>query len=180
MNKIVVITGGTSGIGFSIADTFLNSDCSNVVITSRSADRLNDAIEALKKKHPDKEKGILGVILDLNGAVENFRTVFKRITNELAGKPINIWVNNAGIYQGTKFGNVTEDEWNNLMDTNLKAQYFLSQIVSNYMIEMGIEGNILNLCSSSTFRPSIDPYMISKLGMSGLTLGMAKKLIQHG
>ena len=48
------------------------------------------------------------------------------------------------------------------------------------MIENRIQGNILNLCSSSSYRPSIDPYMISKLGMSGLTLGMAKKLIPYG
>ena len=58
--------------------------------------------------------------------------------------------------------------------------YFLSQCISNYMIENRIQGNILNLCSSSSYRPSIDPYMISKLGMSGLTLGMAKKLIPYG
>lgn len=112
--------------------------------------------------------------------ISSFDNVLKNVLKCLENEKLDIWVNNAGIYQGTRFGTVTDEEWSNLMDTNLKAQYFLSQSVSNYMIEHEIQGNILNLCSSSSYRPSIDPYMLSKQGMSGLTLGLAKKLIPHG
>ena len=174
-----LITGGTSGIGFEIANTFLNADCNNIVITSRNKEKLEIAIQKLKDKYLNKENNIFGVLLNLE-EIDNFENVFNEVVYLLNGDKLNICVNNAGIYQGTRFGNVTTDEWDNLMDTNLKAQYFLSQIVSNYMIENEIQGNILNLCSSSSFRPSIDPYMLSKLGMSGLTLGMAKKLIPYG
>lgn len=177
-DKTAVITGGTSGIGYSIADSFLNAGCANVLITSRSKDKLATAIESLKQNHPDKQNNIFGQILDLER--DDFEVFFRSVLDTLSGIQINIWVNNAGIYQGTKFGTVTEAAWDALIDTNLKAQFFLSQLISNYMIENGIKGNILNLCSSSSYRPSIDPYMISKLGMSGLTLGMAKKLIPYG
>lgn len=177
--KNAVITGGTSGIGFAIADSFLSADCNKVVITSRSKEKLNNTIQKLKELHPEKENNIFGVLLILE-EIDSFEKTVNEAINAFDGEPLDIWVNNAGIYQGTRFGSVTAEEYDNLMDTNLKAQYFLSQIISNYMIENEIHGNILNLCSSSSYRPSIDPYMLSKLGMSGLTLGMAKKLIPHG
>lgn len=177
--KNAVITGGTSGIGFAVADTFLNADCANVLITSRNDERLESSLQTLKGRHPDKADHIFGTILDLEKP-EDFTDAFLRMCSELGENKIDIWVNNAGIYFDTQFGGVSEEEWDSLMDTNLKAQYFLSQIISNYMIEEKIEGNILHICSSSSYRPSIDPYMLSKLGMSGLTLGMAKKLIPYG
>ncbi len=178
-NRNALITGGTSGIGFEMANTFLCADIRNIVITSRSTKKLDNAVCKLKEMHPEKEKNIFGVIMDL-ADINNFENVLKNVLEYLGNETLDILVNNAGIYQGTKFGTVTDEEWNNLMNINLKAQYFISQIVSNYMVEHKIQGNILNLCSSSSYRPSIDPYMLSKLGMSGLTLGMAKKLIVHG
>ena len=177
--KTAVITGGTSGIGYAIADTFLNADCANVLITSRDEERLEKSLKNLREKHSDKAGHIFGAILDLEKSKE-FKGALLRMCGTLENNRIDIWVNNAGIYFDTQFGEVSEEEWDRLMDTNLKAQYFLSQIISNYMIEEKISGNILHICSSSSYRPSIDPYMLSKLGMSGLTLGMAKKLIPYG
>ena len=63
--KNAVITGGTSGIGFAIANTFLTADCSNIVITSRSTEKLNTTIKKLSKLHPEKPGRIFGVLLDL-------------------------------------------------------------------------------------------------------------------
>lgn len=178
-NKNALITGGTSGIGFSIACSFLKNDCDNIIITSRNQKKLDDTISNLKNMFPDHSDRIHGCILDVQD-ISKIKDRFFEITDNLGEDTLDILVNNAGIYYGTRFGNVTEDEYDKLMDVNLKGQYFLSQYVSNYMIENEIQGNILNICSSSSFRPSIDPYMLSKLGMSGLTLGMAKKLISHG
>lgn len=171
-----VITGGTSGIGLEMAKTFLSADCRKLVITSRNKEKLDNTVSELRKLYEEKANYIFGVILELD-EIDSYNNVVKEIITVFEGEPIDIWVNNAGIYKGTRFGNVSSDDFDILMDVNLKSQYFISQIVSNYMIENKIKGNILNLCSSSSYRPSIDPYMLSKLGMSGLTLGMAKKLI---
>lgn len=174
-NKNAVITGGTSGIGLAMAKTYLNAGCSAVLITSRTTDRLDGAIHELKQLYPNQE--VCGCILDL----ANFDSLNDSFEETCKKMPvIDVWVNNAGIYKGTRFGEVTEEQWDDLMDINLKAQYFLSQKIAGYMIEKSIHGNILNICSSSSYRPSVDPYMLSKLGMSGLTLGMAKKLIPYG
>lgn len=177
--ETAVVTGGTSGIGYSIADTFLHAGCGSIIITSRSRDRLDDSIKRLREGHPESADGIHGVLLDLE-KTDSFCDFFQAVLDCLRGSSIDIWVNNAGIYRGTKFGSVSDDDWNALMDTNLKAQFFISQLVANHMVEKQTPGNILNICSSSSFRPSVDPYMLSKLGMSGLTLGMAKKLITYG
>ncbi len=177
--KNAVITGGTSGIGFAIASAFLRCGCANVMITSRTEEKLHRAVSLLKEQHPGKSHQIHGAILRLS-PISTIEPEFQGLCRQLPGGSVDIWVNNAGIYKGTRFGTVSEDDFDALMDVNLKSQYFISQIVASHMIGNQTKGNILNMCSSSSYRPSIDPYMLSKLGMSGLTLGMAKKLIEYG
>ena len=95
-------------------------------------------------------------------------------------KHIDILVNNAGVISKTHFGKTDEKDYNLVMETNLKGTYFLSEIVSNYMIENGIKGNILNISSSSALRPAVSAYSMAKWAIHGLTLGMAKKLSPYG
>ena len=66
------------------------------------------------------------------------------------------------------------------MDTNLKGPFLLTDLFATYLINNGIKGNILFVASSSSLRPAINPYTLSKWGIRGLVLGMAKKLIRHG
>ena len=95
-------------------------------------------------------------------------------------KNIDVLVNNAGISDHNVFGNITEAEYDSVMDTNLKAVYFLSQYVCNIWIANGTKGRILNIASSSSLRPSTLPYTLSKNGIVSLTKGLAKKMIKHG
>lgn len=81
---------------------------------------------------------------------------------------------------GGNISNITEQEYNTIMDTNLKGAVFLSKLIGNYMKEANINGNILNIASSSSFRPAASAYTISKWGIRGLTLGLAKSLIPYG
>ena len=67
-----------------------------------------------------------------------------------------------------------------VMDTNLRGTIFISRIISENMIRKNIKGNILNICSSSSLRPANTPYVLSKWGLRGYTLGLAKTLIKHG
>lgn len=66
------------------------------------------------------------------------------------------------------------------MNCNLKGTYFLSKLFVKYMKENKIKGNIINIGSSSGNRPATSPYAISKWGIKGLTIGMAKKYIDMG
>jgi len=109
-------------------------------------------------------------------------TIEKRLSDILAGSKsdIDILVNNAGVNGGNLFPNTTEEEYDKILDTNLKGMYFVSQTVVKYMINKGIKGNVLNVTSSSALRPAISPYIVSKWGERGLTLGMAKKYLPYG
>lgn len=98
---------------------------------------------------------------------------------KLTGKEIDILVNCAGV-QGGAFGYESEELYDNAINTNLKGTYFLSQVVARYMKDMHIKGNILNIASSSSLRPAATSYTISKWGIRGLTLGMAKILAPYG
>lgn len=112
------------------------------------------------------------------------QATFNEICKNISGgvnnlQKISILVNNAGVLGG-EFGRTTEEKYDEIMDTNLKGAFFLSQIVAHYMVDNHIEGNILNIGSSSSQRPAASAYTLTKWGIRGLTQGMAKSLAPRG
>lgn len=177
--KVAVVTGGTAGIGFEIAKAFIHNGAS-VIITGRDNDRIANAVVKLKNEISDNENiFVCGEVLD-NTMTTQIEERWKQILSHIENKYIDILVNNAGVISKTHFGKTDEKDYNLVMETNLKGTYFLSEIVSNYMIENGIKGNILNISSSSALRPAVSAYSMAKWAIHGLTLGMAKKLSPYG
>lgn len=170
--RTALITGGTSGIGFSIAQSFLNAGAT-VIITGRNQKRLDDAIVRLNCNGK-----VFGYTMD-NLNVGCFESVFSKMLFDLDGRDIDILVNNAGVL-GANISNATEEQYDKVLNTNLKAVFFLSQIVGKYMVKNKIKGNILNVASSSSLRPAISAYTLSKWGIRGLTMGLARSLAPHG
>ena len=174
-DRCAIVTGGTSGIGFSIAKAFLNSGAS-VIITGRSQDRISKALQSL-----GEDKPVFGFELD-NTNVSSFEDIFLRMQDAISKKgikAIDILVNNAGVnFKGMP--NADEDEYDKVMDTNLKGAFFLSQMFGKYLVSNGIKGNILNIASASSLRPADSAYILSKWGLRGLTLGLAKALGKDG
>lgn len=172
--KTALITGGTSGIGFAIAKAFLNSGAV-VIITGRNKERIENSLMELSYY-----KGkIYGIEFD-NSDVSNIGVKFTDILSALDGRKIDILVNNAGVNNAHNIKDVTEDDYDYVMNTNLKGTYFLSQVVGKYMRDNNIRGHILNIASSSSLRPAVAPYALSKWGLRGLTLGLAKAFIPYG
>lgn len=177
--KVAVVTGGTTGIGFEIAKAFIHNGAS-VIITGRDNERIANAVVKLKKEIGNSENMfVCGEVLD-NTMTTQIEDRWKQILSHIENKHIDILVNNAGVISKTHFGKTDEKDYNLVMETNLKGTYFLSEIVSNYMIENGIKGNILNISSSSALRPAVSAYSMAKWAIHGLTLGMAKKLSPYG
>lgn len=175
LDRNALITGGSSGIGYAIAKSFLNSGAF-VTICGRKMDKLEHAkVNLVKDCNCGAERiDLLG--LDIS-SVENIRNTLPQF---LCKKRIDIFVNNAGTNSGELFPNTSEEDYNRILDTNLKGMYFISQEIAKYMVENKIEGNILNITSSSSLRPGISPYIISKWGERSLTIGMAKKYLPYG
>lgn len=76
--------------------------------------------------------------------------------------------------------NTTEEEFDRILSTNLKSVFFLSKMIAAEMVRNGVRGHILNIASSSSLRPAISAYTLSKWGIRGLTQGLAKMLAPHG
>lgn len=173
--RFALITGGTSGIGYAIAELFLRSGAS-VCITGRNQERIDDTCKKLKQIAPECNIHVYGIVLDSRD-ISSYALAISQIKN-MEGK-IDILVNNAGVLGGN-ISDATEVEYNNVLDTNLKSVFFLSQMIGKYMKEEQIKGNILNIASSSSLRPASSAYTISKWGIRGLTLGLAKCLAPYG
>lgn len=173
--RVALITGGTSGIGFYIAKAYLNSGAT-VIITGRNETRIKQACDMLRSSIRDAEK-VNGYVLD-NTCVESFEPAIQKITAQW-GLKIDILVNNAGVLGGD-ISNVNEERYDVIMNTNLKGAFFLSQAIGRYMKLQNISGNILNIASSSSFRPASSAYTMSKWGLRGLTLGLAKSFSPYG
>ena len=175
-DRCALITGVTSGIGFSIAEAFLKAGVKGVVITGRSQEKIDSACKKLSKY------GVcLGVVMD-NTKVSMFSDTFESVLLSLKQKgieKIDILVNNAGVLGGT-MPNAKEEEYDRILDTNLKGVFFLSQLFCNYMVVNNIKGNVLNIASSSSLRPAISAYTLSKWGIRGLTLGVARSYAEYG
>lgn len=175
--RTALVTGGTSGIGKEIARSFVNAGAS-VIITGRSIQRIEESCEEIKKSSLADNAMIWGVVLD-NKQVNQFNSSFRKIQEKLHGRNIDILVNNAGV-RGGHITNATEDEYDNIMDTNLKGVFFLTQLIAKDMIAHNVQGNVLNIASASSIRPAVSAYHISKWGIRGLTEGLARSLAPHG
>ena len=173
--RFALITGGTSGIGYAIAELFLKSGAS-VCITGRSQERIDDTCNKLKSIIPTSKEHVYGMMLDSRN-VSSYASTINHILR-MEGK-IDILVNNAGVLGG-HISNATVEEYDNVLDTNLKGTFFLSQMIGKYMKAHQIKGNILNIASSSSLRPAVSAYTLSKWGIRGLTLGLAKTLAPYG
>lgn len=173
--RTALITGATSGIGFEIAKSYLEAGA-KVIITGRDKDRIQHACSLLKSIH---QNYIVHGIQMNNCDVPIFKEKLEEMLRWKDINQIDMLVNNAGVLGGD-IRDTTETEYDNIVNTNLKGVFFLSQMIGHYYKEQHIEGNILNIASSSSLRPAASAYTITKWGIRGLTLGLAKILTPYG
>lgn len=170
-DKIALITGGSSGIGFEIAKAFQNSGA-KVIIAGTKQNKIDDAISKLG----GVASGLVIDIKDINKLPEKVNNA----AEIFAENRIDILVNSAGVAAKHEFWEIDEEEYDMVMDTNAKGTFFMSRAVGKYMIEKKLKGHILNISSSSALRPAWTPYQMSKWELKGLTMGLADKLLPYG
>lgn len=175
--RTVLITGGSGGIGKAIAIACASNGAA-VVITGRDIGRLKQAqLEICKKS---MSGAVYTYILDISD-VKEFERKIDDIVALVPNHQIDTLINNAGIDSGGGMIPYTrEEDYDKTLETNLKGTYFLTQAFSKYLIQESIQGNILNISSSSSVRPAVTPYMYSKWAIVGLTKGLGKRLIGNG
>lgn len=179
--KVALITGGSGGIGFAIAEAFLKSGA-KVIIAGTKEEKLKNC--CVKLRNSVEQTGgteiylqyIVLNVLDVKSMPDKVRFAASLFYEN----KIDILVNSAGLNGKLNFKNMTEAEYDAIMDVNAKGTYFMSQAVSQFMIEKNIKGHILNVASSSALRPASTPYCMSKWAIRGLTVGLADVLLPHG
>ncbi len=171
--KRAIVTGGSRGIGRAIAKEFINEGA-KVLITGRSEEALVQITE--------KQDNLEYLVWDATD-FDNYNSNIKKSYDKLGGN-IDILVNNAGVLTQNDFMmnylDLELNEWDLVMDTNLKAVYFMCQSMAKYMIENNIKGHIINIGSEMGRRPACVSYGISKWGVEGLTKGFGQKLASKG
>ena len=169
--KIAVVTGGTRGIGYAIVKKFLENGA-KVIIFGSKEESVNKAIEELKKENSSY---IVDGAWPKLESLESVQNIFDDIVSKY-GK-IDILVNNAGISAMDKIYDYKEEEFDKIMDLNVKSVFNCSRAVVSYMKENG-GGVILNTSSMVSIygHPSGCGYPASKFAVNGLTKSLAREL----
>jgi NAD(P)-dependent dehydrogenase (short-subunit alcohol dehydrogenase family) len=164
--KVAIITGGNRGIGFAIAKGLATAGAT-VVIANRNADEGQKATEALMSEGL-QARAVQTDVSD-KSSVSN---LVNNVVDEL--KQIDILVNSAGVIQRGPVEDFTEEQWDYIIDINLKGLFFCCQLVGKEMIKRK-KGKIINISSnvSEVIQSLRVVYAVSKAGVSHLTRGLA-------
>jgi 3-oxoacyl-[acyl-carrier protein] reductase len=172
-DRVAIVTGAAQGIGFAIAARLL-SEGAKVVLADVNSDRLARAAEDLAEWRATTEP----VEVDVTHASEVTRLVAS--AQERFG-PVNILVNNAGVLRSTAIEQISPEEWDLVVDANLKACFLCAQAVIPEM-KARRYGKILNLASMAGRATSTlggAHYTAAKAGVLGLTRHMARELAPY-
>jgi NAD(P)-dependent dehydrogenase (short-subunit alcohol dehydrogenase family) len=172
--KIAWVTGASSGLGERFSRV-LAAEGAVVALSARRAGRL----EALAAEIAGAGGRALVVPLDTTN-VERIREAAARIAAELGG--IDILVNNAGISRQARLEAFSEEDFDAVLDTNLKGPFFAAQAVARQMIAAKRGGRIVNIGSVASFRTigHQAPYAMAKAGIAMMTQCMAREWGRHG
>ena len=168
--RLALITGSSRGIGRGIAEGYIEAGA-RVVINGRDAKAVDATVKAL----------------GANAVAAPFDVTNRAVVETAIGKieadvgPIDILVNNAGMTKRMAFTDFPEEDWRQILATNLDSVFFVTQSVARRMIPRS-RGKIVNICSvmSELGRASIAPYTASKGAVKMLTKTMCAEWAKHG
>ncbi len=171
--KVIVLTGGTRGIGYGLADSFLALGC-NVTISGRAQENVDKAVAALAEKH-DTDR-IFGQACDV--------TVFERVqalwdaAKARFGK-VDIWINNAGIgLPQTDCCDLSPEQMKSVVDTNLLGAMYGARVALRGMLGQGFGAiyNMEGLGSDGRQVEGLAPYGATKRALAYLTDALAQEV----
>ncbi len=168
--QTILITGAAHRLGAVMAE-YLHGEGANIVLHYRSSRTGAEALEALlNRRRPGSVCPLQGDLLDfaaLPALVEEAASCWGRV---------DALINNASSFYPTPMGEVTEAQWDDLLGTNLKAPFFLSQAAAPWLRR--VDGSILNIVDIHAERPlrGYPAYSIAKAGLAMLTRALAAEL----
>ena len=170
--KVALVTGGNVGIGQGIALALADAGADIASVARRASDDTVGKVLA-------KGRRAISIQADLM-SMEPIGRIIEEAEKGLG--PIDILINNAGIIRRNDAVDFTEQDWDDVMNVNLKTVFFLSQAVVKTMIAGNRGGKIVNTASMLSYQGGIrvPSYTASKSGVAGLTKLMANEWAKHG
>jgi NAD(P)-dependent dehydrogenase (short-subunit alcohol dehydrogenase family) len=168
--KVAIVTGGGSGLGFAIAKKFIENGITTIIV-GRNEEKLNEAKAQLGELCFAKPCDVS----DLKAVPAFVQSILQ------AFGQIDILVNNAGINQKKAFTEVTDEDFQNILTTNVTAVFTLSREVVKHMLtrETGCIINISSMAAQYGL-PKVIAYTASKTAIDGMTRAMAVELSPNG
>ncbi len=170
--RIAMVTGGNRGIGLGIARGLAVAGAT-VVIVNRKAAEGQSAAESLKKE------GLSAVAIPADVCdTSSIATLLTKVVRDF--EKIDVLVNNAGVVVRKPPEEISEEDWDYVMDTNLKAVFFCCQLVGREMLR-NKRGKIINISSNVSHRlqPIRSVYATSKAGVNHLTRALAQEWAKY-
>lgn len=174
---VVLVTGATQYTGLTTAKLFAKRGY-NVVVTSRTLDKAEDAAEKIRQETPESD--VLAVAMT-PASVQETQAAFQQV-KEHFGRLDCFVANATAACRFKSILNTTEEEYDFVMDSNTKGYFFGTQCAAKLMIESGIQGSIILIGSvhSRGALPNRIPYAISKGGIEVLSRNAAYELGKYG
>jgi len=175
MNKIALITGASSGIGEACAHVFAREGF-KLILTGRQTDKLESLASALNIQYQTEVAVAAFDIRNKNDVQHNLETLPE------AWKKVDVLINNAGLSMGLEpINQGNPDDWDVMIDTNIKGLLYASKVISNWMIANG-GGHIINLGSiaGKEVYPNGNVYCATKHAVDALNKAMRVDLLPHG
>ncbi|WP_054739380.1 2-dehydro-3-deoxy-D-gluconate 5-dehydrogenase KduD [Cellulosilyticum ruminicola] len=165
--KVAIVTGATRGLGQGIAVGLAGAGADIVGVGTSNLDETKQKVEALGRRFVEIKANLIS------------QEVIPQIVEETIkqfGK-VDILVNNAGIIRREDAIDFTEENWDDVMNINLKTTFFLSQVVAKQFVAQGKGGKIINIASMLSFQGGIrvPSYTASKSAVMGITRAMANE-----
>ncbi len=175
--KTALVTGGTAGIGKAIACLFA-AQGANVAIFGTNEERAKAVVQEMEAAKCFDEQKFTYVLVDIAHSKEVDAAVNKLLAD---WSPIDILINNAGITRDNLLMRMTEEDWDLVVDVNLKSVYNTCRVLARPMMKARA-GKIINITSviGLTGNAGQTNYAASKSGMIGFTKSLAKELASRG
>jgi 2-deoxy-D-gluconate 3-dehydrogenase len=169
--QVAVVTGANTGLGAGLALALAQAGADIVAAGRSAADDTARLVEAAGRRFHFIQADLSGTGA-VPAVVDGALAAFGRL---------DILVNNAGIISRADALDVTEEDWDRVVDTNLKSLFFLSQAAARHMAAQG-RGKIINIASLLSFQGGIrvPAYTASKSAVAGLTKALANEWARHG
>lgn len=173
-NKVAIVVGGSGVLGGEMAGALAKAGARTAVFYSGNKEGAEEQAALIE------DQGGEAMICQADARKESsLEAAIGKVVDEWGR--LDILVNAPGVNSTTPVMDITEEEWDKILDINLKGVFFASRIAAQYMIEQGEGGSIINISSASSETPlsKVFTYSISKSGMNSMTKFLAREWAPH-